>query len=155
MSRTTHTLLGIVVACAIPATVALALGRGLSESKEELNLKYDVLVSEGDAERMTVTFELEDEGRLKPISSIDLHVPGSDTQDGGGATSDLEISMATRREGTKQVSRVHLRKDWAARAEIRITTSNLDGKQGSRTWYYHAIPLKDLVDEANPPKPGN
>ena len=64
MSRITQALLGIVVACAIPATVALALGRGLSESKEELNLKYDVLVSEGDAERMTVTFELEDEGRL-------------------------------------------------------------------------------------------
>ena len=150
MSRTARIVLGIIAALAIPASCALALGFGLGESKEQLNLKYEVSVYDHDTGRVTVQFTLEDEGRLKPITSIDLHIPSDEMHEGGGFKSDLTISMATSKEGTKQVGRIHIRKDWAERAEIQIKTGHLDGKQEALTWYYHAIPLKDLVDRAKP-----
>lgn len=150
MSRTTRIVLGIAVTLAIPASYALALGLRLGESKEKLELKYDVSVYDHDTGRVTVQFTLEDEGRLKPISSIDLHIPSDELHEGGGVKSDLTLSMATSKEGTKQVGRVHIRKDWAARAEIHLKTGQIDGKRERATWYYFAIPLKDLMDRAKP-----
>ncbi len=148
MSRTARVLLGIVAALAIPVSCTLALGFRLGESKEELNLKYDVSVYDHDTGRVTVEFTLKDEGRLKPIESVDLHIPSNEKHDGGGFKSDLTISMALRRDGRNQAGRIHLRKDWAERAEIQIKTGQLDGKQEPLTWYYHAIPLKELVARA-------
>ncbi len=150
MSRTARIVLGIVAAVAIPASCALALGFKLSESKDDLNLKYDVSVYDHDTGRVTIKFTLEGEGRLKPLSSIDLHIPSDGKHDGGGFKSDLTISMAMRKDGTKQVGRIHIRKDWAQRAEIQLKTGHLEGKQEALTWYYHAIPLKDLVARAKP-----
>jgi hypothetical protein len=150
MPRTARIVLGIVIALAVPAGYALALGFRLGESKEKLELKYDVSVYDHDTGRVTVQFKLEDEGRLKPITSIDLHIPSDDMHEGGGFKSDLTISMATSKEGTKQVGRVHIRKEWAARAELQIKSGHLDGKREMLTWYYHAIPLKDLMSRAKP-----
>jgi len=150
MLRTARIVLGIMAVLVIPASFALALGFRLGESKDELELKYDISVYDHDTGRVTVTFTLEDEGRLKPITSIDLHIPSTEMHDSGGFKSDLTLSMATSKEGTKQVGRVHIRKDWAARAEIQIKTGHLNGKQELATWYYHAIPLKDLMARAKP-----
>lgn len=150
MSRTARILLGVIAALAIPASCALALGFRLSESKEELDLKYDVSVYDHDTGRVTVEFTLKDEGRLKPITSVDLHIPSNQRHNGGGFTSDLTISMALRKHGTGHVGRIHIRKDWAERAEIQIKTDHLDGKHELRTWYYHPVPLKDLVARAKP-----
>jgi hypothetical protein len=60
------------------------------------------------------------------------------------------MSLALRKDGTNQVARIHIRKDWAARAEIQIKTGQLDGKQELRAWYYHAVPLRELVARAKP-----
>ena len=150
MSRTARILLGIVAAIAIPASCALALGFRLGESKEELDLEYDVSVYDHDTGRVTVEFTLKDEGRLKPITSVDLHIPSNEKHDGGGFKSDLTLSLALRKDETNQVGRIHIRKDWAERAEIQIKTGQLDGKQELLTWYYHAVPLKELVARAKP-----
>ena len=148
MSRPAQIIICIVAAIAIPTSCAVAIGFRLGQSKESLNLKYELSVYDHDTGRVTVTFSLEDAGRLKPVSSIDLHIPSEEMHDGGGRKSDLTMSMATRKEGTKQVARIHIRKDWAERAEIHIKTGHLDGKQQMMTWYFHAIPLKALVDRA-------
>ena len=150
MPRTSRILLGIVAAIVIPASCALALGFRLGESKEELNLKYDVSVYDHDTGRVTVEFTLKDEGRLMPITSVDLHIPSNQKHEGGGFKSDLTVSMALRKDGTTQVGRIHIRKDWAERAEIQLKTGQLDGKQEPLTWYYHAVPLKELVARAKP-----
>jgi len=148
MSTTSCTVFSAVVALVIPTSSTLAMGLVLGDSKEKLRLKYDVSVFDHDTGRVTVTFSLEDEGRLKPIDSIDLSIPSKEKHTGGGYKSDLTISMATRKEGNKQVARVHIRKDWAARAEIQLKTGYLDGKQEAMTWYSHSIPLKELVARA-------
>ncbi|PQO46981.1 hypothetical protein [Blastopirellula marina] len=148
MLRTSLVLLAIVGTLVIPASFAMALGFLLGESKEELNLEYDVSVYDHDTGRVTVEFTLQDEGRLKPITSVDFHIPSTEKNDNGGSMSDLTMSMALRKEGANQVARVHIRKDWAERAEIQIKTRHLDRKQELATWYYHSIPLKELVARA-------
>jgi hypothetical protein len=123
MPRTDRLFLGIVAAIAIPASCALAMGLQLGESREELELQYDVSVYDHDTGRVTVEFELIDSGRLEPIASVDLHIPSSEEHDGGGSKSDLTVSMALRKDGAGQLARVHIRKDWAERAEILIKTA--------------------------------
>lgn len=155
MSRTSQVLLAIVGTLVIPASFAMALGFLLGESKEELNLEYDVSVYDHDTGRVTVEFTLQDEGRLKPITSVDFHIPSTEKHDNGGSMSDLTMSMALRPNGENQVGRIHIRKDWAERAEIQIKTRHLDGKEQLATWYYHSIPLKELVTRAKPFKKVN
>lgn len=150
MLRIPHVILSFAVGLVLPSTLALALGFQLGESKQQLELKYDVSVYDHDSGRVTIEFTLEDEGRLKPINSIDFHIPSAEKHDGGGFKSDLTVSMATSKEGEKRVARIHIRKDWASRAEIHLKTNYLDGKQEPLTWYYHAIPLKSLVARAKP-----
>ena len=148
MSPTLKLLLATVVAIAIPASVALAMGFELRESKKELKLNYDVSIYDHDTGRVTIKFSLIDAGRLKPITSVDLSIPSKEKHDSGGFKSDLTMSMNLRNDGDKRVGSVHIRKDWAERAEIRIKTGHLDGKQEPLTWYYHSIPLNELVARA-------
>ena len=152
MSRKSQTVVCAIAAVLVPASLALALGFRLGESKADLKLKYDVSVYDHDTGRVTITFSLEDDGRLEPINSIDLSIPSEEKHTSGGYKSDLTMSMATRKEGNKRVARIHIRKDWAERAQIQLKTVNLDGKQEHMTWYYHAITLGDLVARAKPHK---
>ena len=150
MSRSFKWLLAVSAVFAIPASFAWAIGFQLGESKEKLKLEYDVSVYDHDTGRVTIEFSLIDAGRLAPITSVDLSIPSDEKHVDGGFKSDLTLSMALRNEDTKQVGRVHLRKDWAERAEIQIKTGHLDGKQDPLTWYYHSIPLKELIARAKP-----
>jgi len=121
MSRTLKLLLAVAVLIAIPASFALAMGFKLGESKEDLKLNYDVSIYDHDTGRVTIKFIL-----------------------------DFTMSMALRKDGEKRVGSIHIRKVWAERAEIQIKTGHLDGKQEPRTWYYHSIPLNELVARAKP-----
>lgn len=150
MSRLPKLLLAVIVLAAIPASIALAIGFELGESKEELKLQYELSVYDHDTGRVTIKFSLIDAGRLKPIRSVDLSIPSNEKHAGGGTKSDLTMSMALQEDGAKQVARIHIRKDWAERAEIRIKTGHLDGKQQPMTSYYHSIPLKELVSRSKP-----
>jgi len=150
MSRTLKLLLAVAVLIAIPASFALAMGFKLGESKEDLKLNYDVSIYDHDTGRVTIKFILVDAGRLKPITSVDLSIPSKEKHDNGGSKSDFTMSMALRKDGEKRVGSIHIRKVWAERAEIQIKTGHLDGKQEPRTWYYHSIPLNELVARAKP-----
>ena len=139
-------LSSIVVAALIPTTTpAWAEGFGLGETKQQLNLNYEVSVKDHGTGRVTVTFTLADEGRLKPLSSIDLSIPSKDRHKSGGYMSDLSLSLATRNVDEKQVASVHLKKELAERAQIQLKTRNLDGKREPLTWYYHSIRIVDYL----------
>jgi hypothetical protein len=129
--------LSLISFLGLMAQPAWALGLQLGETKEQLKLKYDVSVTDHTTGRVTITFTMTDEGRLAPINAIDLVVP---SQDGTGYV-DLSISLATRKEAGKTVARIHIKKEWAERAEIHLKTSAIDGKSEPLTWYYHSIPL--------------
>src|SRR5438067_432315 len=123
-----------VIACValVSATgIAWPLGEGLSETKEQLKLDYVVAITDHHDGRVTITLTLGDEGRLKPLNSIDLIVPGKD----GTGSVDIAVSMATKNEDGKLVARCELTRELAERAEIQLRTSSLDGKQMPLTWY--------------------
>lgn len=138
----------VIIAVTFTASHARALGFELSETKEQLKLKYDVTVQDNGTGRVTVTLTIADEGRLGPLRSIDLGIPAQVKEPDGGTYMDLSVSLLPRKEDGKQVVRIHLLRDLAARAAITLNTDQLDGKQLGLTWYYHSIPLAKLVKEA-------
>lgn len=136
LSPATPALLGLA-AVPLLASAALALGLQLSQTKEELKLAYEVAAVDHGTGRVSVTFTLGSAGRLQPLTSIELVVP---SREGTGFV-DLSLPLRTREEGGKQVARVHLKRDWAERAEIQLRTAGLDGRTEPLTWYYHSIPV--------------
>ena len=65
-------LFAVAIGCA--CTVALGLGLPLNQSKEELQLKYELnAVAHGDSVLITLT--ISDLGKLKPLSAVVLDVP--------------------------------------------------------------------------------
>ena len=67
----------VVAAYFSTTTLAWAEGLGLGETKQQLKLNYEVSVKDHGTGRVTVTFTLADEGRLKPINSIGALAPPS------------------------------------------------------------------------------
>jgi hypothetical protein len=122
---------------ALVANLAWALGFQLGQSKDELKLKYDLEVQDHRTGRVTAVLKIADEGRLKPLNSVDLVIPGSQKS----GYMDLVVSLATSKEDGKLVVRAHLKKELAERAELQLKTSHLDGKAEPRSWYYYSIPL--------------
>lgn len=134
-------VLALVVALLIAPRSAQALGMELGQSKEELKLDYTVSVTEHETGRITVVFRLKDEGRLKPLNSVDLSIPSKD----GSGYFHLVTALKLRDEGDAKVARVHIHRDWAKNANITLKTSHLDGKSALRTWYYHVVSINKAL----------
>src|SRR5436190_23565530 len=65
----------------LPAGRVRAQGDVL-ESKEELRLKYDVAVRDLGDGQVAVEFTLADDGRLKPLRAVELHIAGLEKDKG-------------------------------------------------------------------------
>jgi acylphosphatase len=147
---------GMVVFAVAAAVVwvsgrVLGIGFILSETKEELKLKYDVLVEDHGTGRVTAVLTLADEGRLKPLDEVELAIPAQEKNADGSYGMDLVVSIGmTEIDGGKRVGRVHIRKDLAERAEIRLNTHTLDGKLDPRTRLHYIIRLAKYMPPAGP-----
>jgi hypothetical protein len=137
----------LFAASALPASIAWGMGEELGETKEQLKLKYDVSVTDHGTGRVTVVLTIADQGRLKPLTSVDLVIMTKEEYEahkagrGYSGYVDLSVALATTQEDGKQVARVHLLRELAERAQIQLKTSTLDGKSQPLTWYYHVIPI--------------
>ena len=143
--RKPRIFLMVLAIAVVIGNVAWVLGFKLGETKEQLKLAYDVSMTDHGTGRVTVKLEIADPGRLAPLSSVYLVVPG----ESGTGHVDLSLAVETRKVDKKQVARVHLLKELAARAELQLRTNHLDGKQTPMTWYYHAIPLSEHIKDAD------
>ena len=138
------------------ASPARAIGFPLSESKEQLKLKYDLSVTQTviDEDRgtvlVTVVLTLADEGRLKPLDEVELIIPSRQPFKDGGYGADLVvwIDMKKTNDG-KRVGRVQFLREFAERAEIQFNTHTLDGKFDGLTRLHHVIPIAKHL--SNPP----
>ena len=129
--------LTVLIVLVLAGNVAWALGFRLSESKGKLKLKYDVKVTDHGTGRVTVNLTVADPGRLEPLSSVYLVIPGK----GGSGPVDLSLALATTETEGKLRARVHLKRELAEKAELQLRTNSLDGKVKAHTWYYHPIPI--------------
>lgn len=123
---------------------AWTLERELGQSKEELELKYDVDATVHDSGRVTVDLSITDLGKLEPIDAVRLAIPSDD----GTGFFDLSLNVETRDVEGKKTARIHLSRKLADRAQIQLVThiSPETGKHTPRTWYYHSIPLREYIE---------
>ena len=143
-ARTERLALIAFAIIALSASQAWALGVTLSQSKEELGLKYEVSVADHGTGRVTVNLTIADQGKLKPLQSVQLAVPGQDKT----GYFDLVVSLATTNSEGKMMARAHLSKELAERATIGLVTRTFDGKQSKhgRTSYLHPIPIAEYIE---------
>ena len=135
-----------VVALLSLADRAWGMGEILGQTKEELKLKYEVVVHELAGGRVTVEFTLADAGRLKPLDGVELMVPAREKDASGGYSMDLVVPVELKagKDG-KWVARIQLTRELAGRAEIWLTTYWFDGKQAVMTRYHHVIPVASYL----------
>ncbi len=131
-------ILAVLILAGLPLR-AWAIGFQLGESKEELRLDYQVTATDHGTGRVTIVLSIADAGRLGPLDSVDFFIPGGD----GTGYADLSLSLQVHEVEGRREARVHLLKETAERAEFRLKTHHLDGRQEPLTWYYFSIPLAE------------
>ncbi len=139
----------------VVAAIALMSGRSwaiyywLGPSKDEWKLKYDVAVQDADGDKLTVVFTLADEGRLKPIYSIDLVAFSKQTDNQGGRSYDVKVPIELKpTEDGKRTGQVQIRKEFVDRAKIRIITLTVDGKRQLSGGAYYDIPIAKYLNKS-------
>lgn len=139
----------VVAALVCAAGRAGAIGFALGQTKEELQLNYDLTVQDHGTGRVTFVFVLADEGRLKPLDEVQLVIPAREKNSDGSYWMDLVVSIdMVKAEGGKRVGRVHILKGLAERAEIQLNTHTMDGKLDPMTRLHHVIPLGKYLKNA-------
>ncbi len=108
----------------LTANVAHALGFQLGQTKEQLKLDYQVSVTDHGTGRVTVNVAIADEGRLKPLNSVDLVVRSKD----GTNFVDLSMKLA-RGSSMANWSRQPISERNGPRRRM-MKTSSLDGRDG-------------------------
>lgn len=120
------------------------MGFELKETKEELKLDYTVEATDANGGgRMSVTFTLADEGRIKPITSVDFAVPSRD----GSGYYDVVVTLSPFERDGKKVYVMQLTRDLAERGELDLKTKTMDGK-GMLNWGYHRVRLEKVAKAA-------
>jgi hypothetical protein len=141
-----------VAALVVMSNHCLAVFYGLGPSKDDWGMKFDVEVTEADADNVTVVFTLEDDGRLKPIHSINL-VAFSKPDAGGGRSYDLKAPIKFQVQDGKRVGQATIRKEFVNRANFRVLTQRVDGKHQSAGAAYYDIPLKRFTNSGQDSSP--
>ncbi len=138
----------VVAAIALMCERSWAIYNKLGPSKDEWGLKYDVTVQDAGSDTLTVVFTLADEGRLKPIHSIELVAFSRQTDSQGGRSYDVKEPVKFKpTEDGRRVGQVQIRKAFADRAKFRILTLTIDGKRQPSGSYYD-IPLAKYLNKS-------
>ena len=149
----------VVAAIVLMPGRSWAIRHGLGPSKDEWKLAYDVEVYDADRDKLTVVFTLADEGRLKPIYSIELVAFSKQTDSQGGRAYDVmvPIELKPTTDG-RRVGQAQIRKEFVDRAKIRIITLTLDGKRQPSGGVFYDIPIGKYVIKSTaavPPATGS
>ena len=139
----------VVAAIVLTAQQTWAIYYGLPPSKDEWKLKYEVEVLDDNSNTVTVVFTLADEGRLKPIYSIDLVAFSKQTDSQGGRSYDVKERFDLKpTDDGKRAAQVKMRKEFVDRAKIRVLTQTVDGKRQPSGGAYIDLPLKKYSNSA-------
>ena len=112
-------------------------------------MKYDVAIEDEDSDTLTVVFTLEDEGRLKPIYSIDVVAFSKQTDSQGGRAYDvMEPIKFEKSSDGKRTGQVQFPKKFVDQAKIRIISLTLDGKRQPSGGVFWDIPIAKYLKNA-------
>jgi hypothetical protein len=120
---------------------------GLGQTNEQLKLKYDVSLTNEGKSFVNVDLTIDDEGRLKPLFSVDVVIFGEDYREGEGRSVpiDLHLQLAKALVDGKLKTFIGMKKEWAERAVILLQTATFNGKEMSRGGCYHKIRIADYM----------
>ncbi len=136
-----------VAAIVLMADRCWAIRYPLPPSRDEYGLKYDVSVEDAGNGMLNVVFTLSDEGRLKPLYSIDLVAFSKQTdREGGRAYDVMEPIKLHKTEDGRRVGQVQLPKQHVDRAKIRLITLTVDGKRQPSGGAIHDIPIAKYLN---------
>jgi hypothetical protein len=139
----------VVAAIVLMSDRCWAIRQGLGPSKDEWKLKYEVAVHDADSDKVTVVFTLSDEGRLKPIYSIDLVAFSKQTDNQGGRSYDVMVPIKLKpTQDGKRSGQVQIRKEFVDRAKIRIITLTVDGQRQPSGGAFYDIPIGKYLNKA-------
>jgi hypothetical protein len=139
----------VVATVLMMAERSWAIRYGLGPSKDEWKLAYDVAVTDADGDKVTVVFTLNDEGRLKPLDSIDVIAFSRQTDNQGGRSYDVKAPIVLKpTEDGKRVGEVQIPKEFVNRAQIRIITRMVDGKRQPSGGVFYDIPLAKYMNRS-------
>ncbi len=148
--RLSHVARGMLVIAAIVLMSDRSWGirNGLGPSKDDWKLKYDVAVHDAGGDKLTVVFTLADEGRLKPIYSIDLVAFSKQTDNQGGRSYDVMVPIELKpTQDGRRAGQVQIRKEFVDRAMIRIITLTVDGKRQPSGGAFYDIPIERYLNK--------
>jgi hypothetical protein len=121
----------------------------LGPSKDEWGLKYEVQVADAGNGTLTVVFTLADEGRLKPLSLIELIADSTETDSQGGHAYVVKAPIALKpTPDARRAGQVQIRKELADRARFRILAKNVDGQPQQSGWASYEVPLSKFLNRA-------
>jgi hypothetical protein len=124
----------------------------LGPSKDEWGLKYDVQVNDAGGGLLTVVFTLADEGRLKPLHSLELFAFNKETDSQGGHSYDVRAPIVLKpTPDGRRAGQAQMRKEFADRAQIRILTDRVDGQPQRSGWACYEIPISKFLNKAPAP----
>jgi hypothetical protein len=119
----------------------------LGPSKDEWGLKYDVQVTDGGGDKLSVFFTLADGGRLKPIHSATVLVLSQPDSTGGQSFLVKErIKLQPTNQG-QRAGQVQIPKKFFDYARIRILTLRVDGRPQTAGAAYYDIPLRRFTQK--------
>jgi hypothetical protein len=136
-----------VATLVLMADSAWAIRQGLGPSPDDWGLKYNVTVEDNDSDMVTVVFTVADDGRLKPIYSIDLVAFSKQTDGQGGRSYDANerIELKSTADG-KRSGQAQIRKEFLDRAKIRLISLTFDGKRQPSGGVFYDIPVKKYLN---------
>jgi hypothetical protein len=139
----------VVTAIVLMSGRCWAIRYGLAPSQDEWKLKYVVAIDDAGSDTLTVVFTLVDEGRLKPIDSVDLVAFSKQTDNQGGRSYDVmaPIELKTTQDG-RRVGQVQIRKEHLNRAKIRIITHRVNGQRQPSGGAFYDIPIAKYLNKA-------
>ena len=121
---------------------AWGLGEPLAETKEQLQLQYDlVAVAHGDS--VTITLSVSDLGKLKPLNAVVLDIVSK-----SASGVEVFLSLSTTQRDGKILASAQLSRDLAERATIELVPENPPDGGKIFGWVWYPIPVKDHIVDA-------
>jgi hypothetical protein len=149
-SRVAIAVLAVAVVLAV-AGRSWAIYNGLGPDKDEWGLKYDVAVTDSGSDKVTVTMTVADQGRLKPLYSVEAIALNKEVDEQGGHSYDVKESFKFKPSSDGlSVAQVQVPKAALDRAKIRILSLYFDGQKSQYAWNYD-IPLSKYLNKAPAP----
>ncbi len=148
LSRSAQTILVVAVTLLMSGR-SWAVYNVLGPSKDEWGLRYEVQVTDAGDGTLSVVFTLVEEGRLKPLSLIELIADSTETDSQGGHAYVVKAPIVLKPTSDgRRAGQVQIRKEFADRARFRILAKNVDGQPQQSGWASYEVPLNKFLNKA-------